>query len=489
MAAAAPDVPEAENYLFSSHNCLFLVDFASKEEVARRELYRYVPAGRYSSVSAICDEIEKNKSQICRLTIMANDYVLQTPTLVELESKLVSLLPTCPQLTGLTLDCAQRLPLPEKLRKMSENAVLPEKANTAFANILRSCENRLTHFGLSWAGLTDISELVRVLGECTNLQSLELNGNPFGDAGAEQLAGAVFRLEKLTYLDLYDTEITSVGGLALVERLKQCPKLKVLILPHTATPKPGRDNPIRKFMLALTERAQQPAFEQTAILPWNRRRHDNFGEEFDSVFGAFLLGFIRLVCADNSTVPDSDPEMIEETLEACRRFQLHYETYEDIQATAEIFFGIQTLNHPGNPFFPDHSFLRIAKNFLAGQFKRDDDKKIEIKGLLIAEQKDPEAALKEYEAIDATYVYEKKQKDMETAINAKMEEIVYAPPEENDENMDEMCKALRVLRHELRLLREKRRRVLRDELGFFEKTPGRVTQKRLRDLRDELGLL
>jgi len=38
------------------------------------------------------------------------------------------------------------------------------------------------------------------------------------------------------------------------------------------------------------------------------------------VFAAFLLGFVRVVCADNSVVPAADPEMVEETLESFYRF-------------------------------------------------------------------------------------------------------------------------------------------------------------------------
>ena len=38
------------------------------------------------------------------------------------------------------------------------------------------------------------------------------------------------------------------------------------------------------------------------------------------------LGLIRAVCTDNSAVPDVDPEMVEETLEAFHRFDLEAHT-------------------------------------------------------------------------------------------------------------------------------------------------------------------
>ena len=436
MAAAAPIFP------FDFSNLHVFSDF---------------PWGEYTTVSAICNKIEKHKLQIRRLNLNLKWDLVHSPFIVNLATCLGLLLPTCPQLTALNVEC-----------DFKKTPDIPDEAGTAFASILRSCDNRLTHFGLSRVSLTDISELVCVLKKCTNLQSLELNGNSFGDVGAEQLAGVVFRLEKLTYLDLYDTEITSVGGLALVERLKQCPKLKVLILPHTATPKPGRDNPIRKFMLALTERAQQPAFEQTAILPWNRRIHDVFGEEFDRVFGAFLLGFTRLVCMDDQIVPDVDPEIIAETLEACRRFHLHYETDEDIQATVSFFFAI----HSHLDRTPFH--LKAAR-FLAYQFERDDIKQIKIDKLLIAEKKFPETALKEYKAIENMYIHEREKKVMESAIDVKSEEYFYAP----EEDKDKMLKDIEDLRGKLRLFLESGKlRLLResDEL------------RRLRE-GDELRLL
>ena len=50
------------------------------------------------------------------------------------------------------------------------------------------------------------------------------------------------------------------------------------------------------------------------------------------MFAAFLLGFILVVCTDNSAVPDADPEMVEETLESFHRFDLEANTLEEILA-------------------------------------------------------------------------------------------------------------------------------------------------------------
>ena len=65
---------------------------------------------------------------------------------------------------------------------------------------------------------------------------------------------------------------------------------------------------------------------------WNRRRHTIFGVLVNRVFAAFLLGFIRVVCPDNSVVPDADPEMVEETLESFHRFDLEAHTLAQILA-------------------------------------------------------------------------------------------------------------------------------------------------------------
>jgi len=61
---------------------------------------------------------------------------------------------------------------------------------------------------------------------------------------------------------------------------------------------------------------------KAALVTWNRRRHVIFGVLVNRVFAAFLLGFIRVVCINNSAVPDADPEMVEETLESFHRFDL-----------------------------------------------------------------------------------------------------------------------------------------------------------------------
>lgn len=53
---------------------------------------------------------------------------------------------------------------------------------------------------------------------------------------------------------------------------------------------------------------------------WSRQRHAGFGVHVNNAFSAFLLGFQRLVCAENSGVPDADPEMVEQTLESFHRY-------------------------------------------------------------------------------------------------------------------------------------------------------------------------
>lgn len=67
-------------------------------------------------------------------------------------------------------------------------------------------------------------------------------------------------------------------------------------------------------------RPEDAEVDEWSKMGWNRRRHTSFGSLVNKVFTVFLLGYIRVVCTDNSGVPDADPEMVEEMLESLHRF-------------------------------------------------------------------------------------------------------------------------------------------------------------------------
>ena len=87
-----------------------------------------------------------------------------------------------------------------------------------------------------------------------------------------------------------------------------------------------------KFKINSLVRLQPQHKATAALVCWNRRRHTIFGGLVNRVFAAFLLGFIRVVCTENSAVPDADPEMVEETLESFHRFDLEAHTLAQILA-------------------------------------------------------------------------------------------------------------------------------------------------------------
>ena len=135
---------------------------------------------------------------------------------------------------------------------------------------------------------------------CPALISLMIENNRIGNEGAMSFAAALPNCPLLTYLclDGYTTDIDAAN-------LSKIDSLVRLQPQHKAT---------------------------AALVCWNRRRHTIFGGLVNRVFAAFLLGFIRVVCTDNSAVPDADPEMVEETLESFHRFDLEAHTLAEILA-------------------------------------------------------------------------------------------------------------------------------------------------------------
>ena len=85
------------------------------------------------------------------------------------------------------------------------------------------------------------------------------------------------------------------------------------------------------FLWKLVEPATQPEElvggegARAALVCWSRKRHTAFGGYINKVFAAFLLGIIRVICCDNSTAPDTNPVMVEETLQELRRCDLEAE--------------------------------------------------------------------------------------------------------------------------------------------------------------------
>ena len=121
----------------------------------------------------------------------------------------------------------------------------------------------------------------------------------------------------VTMEGLLTNPIDSEGAMYLVAALPNCPLLSDLDLDQNV----GIDAAISSKIKSLV-RLQPQHKAIAALVCWNRKRHTMLGGLVNMVFAAFLLGFIRLVCTENSAVPDADPEMVEETLESFHRFDL-----------------------------------------------------------------------------------------------------------------------------------------------------------------------
>ena len=438
MAATAPDPFSPPR----SHEELELAYYRRMDHVELTDKHFDTRKVDYSTIK---NEIDKNKLTIHRLQIKFHYY----PDFSGLISWLIPLFPKCPHIVSITL-------IYVKNGWQDFDVFLPNNSAT-FANLLKSFENRLTRFELLNVNLPNISDLVVVLKKCTNLETLIINRGNFGDAGGIQLAEALPNLEKLEYLDIEFSSIRNAETIKLLaDSLKQCTKLKVVLVGKSNNMLQQLDDGTElwsdlkmpldtvalnklevvtldkgtvalnelKVMIRerLTKEVRNPTpFEENVIIPWNRRRHDAFGKEFDSVFGAFLLGFIRLVCADNSTVPDADPEMIEETLESCRRFQLHYETPADIRNVAKYF------NYLCMPEIEAgaHIFNSHALKFDIDKMARDDNQTLEIDRFVAAEDKDPEMAKTKYLAIEAKWTEEKIRAAERAKSRKKQEEEIW----------------------------------------------------------------
>ncbi len=74
------------------------------------------------------------------------------------------------------------------------------------------------------------TSLAKVLGQCSNLDSVNLSSNQIGNRGAKALAECFQYLKKLRYLELGFNLISSVGAIFLATSLQMCSKLKTLNL-------------------------------------------------------------------------------------------------------------------------------------------------------------------------------------------------------------------------------------------------------------------
>ena len=143
------------------------------------------------------------------------------------------------------------------------------------------------------------------------------------------LADALRKCPALSTLDLGYDQIGHEGTISLAAALPNCHLLSCLHLNYNISINNTMSSKINSLVRL------QPQHKATAALVcWNRRRHTIFGGLVNRVFAAFLLGFIRVVCTDNSVVPDADPEMVEETLESFHRFDLEHTLAQILAAGA-----------------------------------------------------------------------------------------------------------------------------------------------------------
>ena len=119
------------------------------------------------------------------------------------------------------------------------------------------------------------------------------------------MAAALSNCPALMTLDLGWNQIDNEGAISFAAALPSSPLLSRLCLQGNF----GIDRDMR-FKIKTLVRLQPQHKAIAALVCWNRRRHTIFGVLVNKVFAAFLLGFIRVVCTDNSAVPDADPEMV-----------------------------------------------------------------------------------------------------------------------------------------------------------------------------------
>ena len=189
--------------------------------------------------------------------------------------------------------------------------------------------NPIQEVNLRWENLDDqlVIILAAALRNCSSLTTLKLVGNAIGTEGAISLAAALPNCPALTTLNLGDNGIGNEGAILLAASLPSSPFLRCLDHHYNTDIDAAMSSKVKSLV------SLQPQHKATAALVcWNRRRHTVFGVLVNRVFAAFLLGFIRVVCTDNSAVPDADPEMVEETLESLHRFDLEAHTLAHILA-------------------------------------------------------------------------------------------------------------------------------------------------------------
>ncbi len=167
------------------------------------------------------------------------------------------------------------------------------------------------------------------------LQVLDLSENFINDHGALELAKVLPNFKNLIKLNLNDNAITDLGARAFIQVIPKCAKLDNIFLGGTNI----SDLVLERIRSLLRKQPDHYAIIAKPVenkTNWNRRRHISFGKQSNDVFAAFLLGLIKEIKKDNSAVPDADPEMIEETLEALHYYGLTISDLKTIMAAGTV---------------------------------------------------------------------------------------------------------------------------------------------------------
>ncbi len=253
-----------------------------------------------------------------------------------------------------------------------DNNLIGDLGATALANVLPHCVN-LTDLHVSgnligdtgaaalMAALpanlkqlnlssNDITSVGVELAPWHRLADLDLSYNKITNDGASALAETLPTFKHLIILNLDDNAITDGGASAFIPVLPKCGKLEFVDL---------RGNFISREILdeiqTLLDRQPQH-YAMVASTPWNRKRHTDFGKKINEVFAAFSLGWRKVIMTAGSSVPDADPEMIEETLSHLNCYGL---TAADLQAIiAAGVVALEKLKSTGGKKSDEDRYLR-----------------------------------------------------------------------------------------------------------------------------------
>ncbi len=236
------------------------------------------------------------------------------------------------KITGLNF-----LPLPKNLREL--NLDHNKISDVGIFNVVSASQpfSGLQLLDLSNNCITEdgIIASVSMLPLCYDLRFLNLSNNPIKDHGAIALAQVLPGCKNLGELSLNCTNITNTGVSAFIKVVIRCGKLTKINLY-------GNDisdlvfNKLRSSFLKQPYRYAMVATSVPTETNWNRSRHNTFGKKINEVFAAFLLGLTTAITEDNSVVPDADPEMIEETLEALHYYGLTVTNFSSIIAAGNV---------------------------------------------------------------------------------------------------------------------------------------------------------